>query len=56
MPKANPLDGEVIAPWLLDDLQGGAKLPMAPVDTRDPGAPGYMRKITKPGVFDDERR
>jgi type IV pilus assembly protein PilQ len=49
------IDGEAIAPWLLDDLQGQMPLPAGPTVPRDRGVPGYSRKIIKPGVFDDER-
>lgn len=48
------INGNGVAPWVLDDLQGKRSAP-PPIHPRIPGTPGVSRKITQPGVFGDDR-
>ena len=50
-PTASPLDGEAIAPWLLDALEQGSKSRPAPLHPLDAGQPGGHTDITRPRVF-----
>ncbi len=44
-----PLDGDVIAPWVLNDLEGGAPSDVGRLmHPRDPGQPGRRREIERP--------
>ena len=45
---ASPLDGAVIAPWLLDDLESPAPAPRMPRHPLDPGQPGIHKDIEQP--------
>ena len=47
-PNVNPLDGEIIAPWLLDDLENEAPVAVVPLHPLDPGQPGRNRDIERP--------
>ena len=45
---ANPLDGETIAPWLLDDLENPARPAQIPLHPLDRGRPGIHNDIERP--------
>jgi len=44
----DPLEGQAIAPWLLDQLEQEAPPPMVPLHPYDPGQPGRHRDIDRP--------
>ncbi len=48
---ANPaaLDGQEVPPWLLDNLEQGAGPPPPVLHPLEPGTPGRIRKIVRPG-------
>jgi type IV pilus assembly protein PilQ len=48
-PGLHPLDGEVIAPWMIQDAAGGS-LPDGALHPVDPGRPGPARTMPQPGM------
>lgn len=53
-PPEAALDGEEIAPWVLEDL-GGAP-PMPPLPVRDEGQPGKILDIERQDLFDTPKK
>jgi type IV pilus assembly protein PilQ len=47
-PAANPIDGQTIAPWLLDDLERAPVAAPAPMHPLDPGQPGRRQDLLRP--------
>jgi hypothetical protein len=45
-PLMNPLEGEAMPDWLLNDLEGAP--PAAPMHPLDPGVPGRRRDLVRP--------
>lgn len=43
--NTNPVDGEMLSPWLLDELEGGPPMNPALPHPKDPGAPAMIRQI-----------
>ena len=50
--STDSLDGAVIAPWILDDLEGGSPAQIEPVHPLDPGRPGRQVDIKRPRSFE----
>jgi type IV pilus assembly protein PilQ len=53
-PMGNPagaMDGQTIAPWVLDHLEHGSDPPVMPVHPRDPGQPGRVITVERAGEF-----
>jgi len=48
---ANPLDGEAIPGWLIDDLENAPSGPPRPMHPLDPGVPGSHRDLVRPKAF-----
>jgi type IV pilus assembly protein PilQ len=46
--QTNPLDGETLPDWLIDDLESAPPGPPPPMHPMDPGVPGHNRDIVKP--------
>ncbi|MBI3836510.1 MAG: hypothetical protein HY288_01075 [Planctomycetia bacterium] len=54
LPMATPsdaVDGQTIAPWVLDNLEDGSVPPTITVHPRDPGQPGRAVTIQRSGEF-----
>jgi hypothetical protein len=51
-PAVPPESGDAVAPWMLDDLEGRPAAPQPlPMHPRDPGVPGRIHTVEKPGVM-----
>jgi type IV pilus assembly protein PilQ len=48
-PMGNPLEGEAMPDWLLNDLEGAP--PPAPMHPLDPGVPGHHRDLVRPRML-----
>jgi hypothetical protein len=48
---SNPLEGQGMAGWLIDDLERGPPGPPVPLHPLDPGMPGRHRDLAKPNVL-----
>jgi len=48
----NPLEGEALPDWLIEDLENGPVAPLAPSHPLDPGVPGRRVDLVKPKVFE----
>jgi type IV pilus assembly protein PilQ len=48
---ADAVDGQTIAPWVLDHLENGGGPPNLPVHPRDPGQPGRAITVRPSGEF-----
>jgi type IV pilus assembly protein PilQ len=48
-PMGNPLEGEAMPDWLLNDLEGAPR--PAPMHPLDPGVPGHHRDLVRPRML-----
>lgn len=51
VPLLNPLDGEVMPDWLIDDLENAPPTPAMPLHPLDPGVPGQSSDLVRPKVL-----
>ncbi len=47
-PPANPLEGETLPDWLIDELENAPPRPSAPLHPLDPGTPGGHTDLVRP--------
>lgn len=51
VPLLNPMDGEEMPDWLIDDLENSPPSPPMPLHPLDPGVPGQSSDLVRPKVL-----